>query len=337
MGLTRRLNLEVLNVQYQAAAYDMHPAINFLPWRANLSPLRRQRGPKIIVTFHDLKVPYLFPKAGPLRDWVVALLARYADAVIVTNRADELSLLTSLQRRVRRVTRIPIGSNITPTLPAGYNRNAWRARLGLASDLFLLGFFGFFNARKGIETLVRALAILPQASPSTPSDAPYHLLFIGGTVGSSDVTNRAYADHIAALIADLGLNDHVHYTGFVPAVEVSAAFAATDLCVLPYADGISFHHGSLMAALAHGRPILSALPPIELPELAHGENVWLVPPEDPAALAGAITTLAANPERRQRLARGGAELSAEFTWERIAARTTDLFESVTREAAQGQI
>ena len=31
MSLARRLNLDVLNVQYQAAAYDLHPAINFLP------------------------------------------------------------------------------------------------------------------------------------------------------------------------------------------------------------------------------------------------------------------------------------------------------------------
>jgi glycosyltransferase involved in cell wall biosynthesis len=170
--------------------------------------------------------------------------------------------------------------------------------------------------------LVRALAALPRRS---------HLLFIGGTVGSSDATNRAYAGRITALIADLGLAERVHYTGYVPGTEVSAAFDAVDLCVLPYVDGISFHHGTLMAALAHGRPIISTLPQVELPELVHGGNVWLVPPEDPDALAAAITTLATDPERRQRLARGATELADEFTWPRIAARTADLFESVIRD------
>jgi glycosyltransferase involved in cell wall biosynthesis len=116
----------------------------------------------------------------------------------------------------------------------------------------------------------------------------------------------------------------------VPATEVSAAFAATDLCILPFADGISFHHGSLMAALAHGRPILSTLPPVELPELAHGANVWLVPPEDPEALADAVNRLVADPGRRQRLARGAVELSEAFTWEQIAADTADLFEDLLR-------
>jgi len=321
LALARRLALDVLNVQYQAAAYDLHPAINFTPLLVS-RPWGRRMG--LVVTFHDLKVPYLFPKAGPLREWVVTFLARRADAAVVTNRLDELELAT---RGIGRLERIPIGSNIAPAFPDDYDRRAWRARLGMAPEDCLLGFFGFFNARKGLETLLRALAILQTESPGAASPG-YRLLFIGGTVGSSDATNRAYADRIRAFIDDLGLGDRVHYTGFVPTVEVSAAFAAIDLCILPYADGISFHHGTLMAALAHRQAIVSTQPPVELPELTHGENVWLVPPEDPEALAAAIGMLSADLERRQRLARGAAALSAQFTWERIAARTADLFEGV---------
>lgn len=332
MELARDLSLDLLNVQYQAAAYDLHPAVNFYPllaarlpaWCAKLglSAIGRARAgsaPRctpIVVTFHDLKVPYLFPKAGPLREWVVTLLARHANAAIITNRADELVLTA---RGVGRVERIPIGSNIAPDLPINYDRQRWRAQLGIAPEELLLGFFGFFNARKGVETLLRALAAL---------DETHHLLFIGGTVGSSDATNRAYADRMTALTAELGLSDRVHYTGYVSPAEVSAAFAALDLCVLPYADGISFHHGTLMAALAHSQPIVSTRPPIELPELVHGENVWLVPPADPHALGAAISSLSADPEARQRLARGAARLAGAFTWERIASRTADLFESL---------
>jgi glycosyltransferase involved in cell wall biosynthesis len=315
----------------------MHPAINLFPllafrgrrWRTRLNalPLLRRGRLKaeeelvrcpIVVTFHDLKVPYLFPKAGPLRDGAVTLLARHSDAAIATNRVDNLTLVA---RGVVHVERIPIGSNITPILPNDYDRGAWRAKLHVASDNHLLGFFGFFNARKGIETLVRALAAM---------DHSYHLLFVGGTIGSSDATNRAYAEHIRTLIAELNLTERVHYTGYVPAAEVSAAFAAIDLCVLPYAGGISLHHGTLMAAMAHGQPIISTRPPIELPELIHGENVWLVPPDDADALAAAVTTLAADPARRRRLAEGAGELSTRFSWEHIAVRTADLFESVRR-------
>lgn len=329
MDISRRLALHVLNIQYQAAAFDMHPAINFMPWRASLWPSRRESStrPHIIATFHDLKVPYLFPKAGPLRDWVVTFLARQADAAIVTNREDELALKS---RGVDRVARIPIGSNVAPALSDDHNRNTWRADRKIPPESFLLGFFGFFNARKGIETLLRALAILQAESRKAGADN-FRLLFIGGTIGSSDATNRAYADRVKALIAELGLSERVHHTGYLPATEISAAFASIDLCVLPYADGISFHHGTLMAALAHSQPIVSTYPPNDLPELEHGENVWLVPPEDPAALAAAIADLASTPEQRQRMRQGAARLAAQFSWDRIADLTATLFESVSRE------
>src|SRR5574337_1193637 len=53
----------VVHIQYQAAAYGMTAPIHLLPqylrWR---KPARR-----VLVTLHDLKVPYLFPKAGALR------------------------------------------------------------------------------------------------------------------------------------------------------------------------------------------------------------------------------------------------------------------------------
>jgi glycosyltransferase involved in cell wall biosynthesis len=329
MNVVRHFNLKVLNIQYQAAAYDLHPAINFFPVRHSFSAFEKAKPrPAVVVTFHDLKVPYLFPKAGPLRDWVVTLLARRADATIATNRGDEEELR---RRGIRRVERIPIGSNISPHVSDDLGRYAWRSKLALGPDDFLLGFFGFFNARKGVETLVRALGLLQGANRASLRSRSTHLLFVGGTLGSSDPTNRAYADQIHRLIADLGLVEHVHYTGYLPEAEISAAFAAIDLCVLPYADGVSFHHGTLMAALAHHRPIVSTRPSIKLPELVHGENVWLVPPQDPEATASAISELSIQPERLQRLSQGAANLARQFRWERIAARTAELFESANRE------
>jgi glycosyltransferase involved in cell wall biosynthesis len=339
MRLVRSLQLEILNIQYQAAAYDLHPAINFYPfsipltnrWQSRveaLNPRRRKPerikglsdSPTFVVTFHDLKVPYLFPKAGDLRDRVVTFLARRADAAITTNLLDELTLSA---RSVGQVERIPIGSNITPVLPGGYDRDAWRAKWQVKPQDFLLGHFGFFNARKGIETLVRSLAYL---EPS------YHLLFIGGTVGSSDATNKAYVERIEALTTQLRLTDRVHYTGYAPETEVSAAFSALDLCVLPYLDGASFHHGTLMAALTHGQPIVSTLPRVRVPELVHGKNIWLIRPGDVEMLVDAVNTLSTEPHRRQRLAQGAKALSKQFSWECIAAKTANLFESLRRES-----
>ncbi|GAH84997.1 unnamed protein product, partial [marine sediment metagenome] len=113
---------DVINIQYQTAAFDMHPAINCLPLACRDVPT--------VVTFHDLLVPYLFPKAGPLRWWANLALARWCGAVIVTNSEDEARL--KAYPWIRRLTLVPIGSNLACVPPAGYDRTAWRRARGIA-------------------------------------------------------------------------------------------------------------------------------------------------------------------------------------------------------------
>jgi glycosyltransferase involved in cell wall biosynthesis len=310
LALSSGLNLEILNVQYQAAAYDMRPAINLVP--------RRRRLP-VVATFHDLKVPYLFPKAGLLRRWVVRALARRADGVIVTNREDEL-ILSELRHPIAHLTRIPIGSNIETKLPVNYDREAERARWGIEPDDLLLGYFGFLNESKGGEELIETLGLLVKEG------IPAHLLKIGGRVGSSDPTNRAYADVVEELIADLNLEDRVHWTGYVAPEEVSASLEAVDVCVLPYQDGVSFRRGSLLACLSHGRAIVTTYPTVPLPEVEDGWNVLLAEPEDPVDIAGAVMDVANNPTLRRRLEVGAESLGSRFGWEGIARQTEALFE-----------
>lgn len=310
LRLSRTLNLQILNIQYQAAAYDMHAAINLVP--------RRQRRPPVVVTFHDLKVPYLFPKAGPVRGWMVHLLARRSDGVIVTNREDELKL-SDLKPPISNLSRIPIGSNIPATLPPEYDREAERANWGIKPDDLLLGYFGFLNESKGGEELIEALSLLVEEG------LPAHLLKIGGRAGTSDPTNRAYADRVDRLIADRGLRERVHWTGYVPPEQVSASLRATDVCVLPYRDGVSFRRGSLLACLAHGRAIVTTRPAVPVPEVEEGRNMVLVEPESPAALAQAVRQLASDAEQQAQLEARAEALAKEFDWDQIAQRTAMYF------------
>ncbi len=120
----RDLRPVVAHIQYQSAAYALHPAINYLPWRLRLIPGR----PRVITTFHDLRVPYLFPKAGRLRWRTVLALAAGSDASVVTNSADWSRLAGSALRS--RLRPIPIGSNIECQPPAGYDRDRQRAQWG---------------------------------------------------------------------------------------------------------------------------------------------------------------------------------------------------------------
>lgn len=305
-----RYDLQVVNLQYQAAAYNMRAAaIHFLPWRLRgVAPT--------VVTFHDLRVPYLFPKAGGLREAAVRGLARRAAGGIATNAADlaQLALWTNAP-----LCRIPIGSNIDAREPNHVEIDEARVGLGLPADAVLLGYFGFLNETKGADTLIDALAQL---------DGRYHLVFIGGQTGASDPqNNEAFLRDLRERIDGLGLAERVHWTGFLSPGRVSAHLAAADLMVMPYRDGVSLRRGTLMAALAHGRPLITTTPSAAgaAPELRHGDNVWLVPPGDAAALAAAVATLSADPAARTRLGHGAREVAGLFDWGAIAGQTADFY------------
>lgn len=299
--------LDVVNIQFQTAAYDMRPAIHWQPSRLSSAP--------VVVTFHDLRCPYLFPKAGPLRTWIVRRLARSADGVISTNRADEARLRDEWQ--IENVTWIPIGSNVSTAPPSDYDRQAWREKLGAGPNDLLLSYFGFLNESKGGLVLVEALARLVERG------VPARLVMIGGRAGASDPTNLAYGEQVDALVEQHGLGDHVCWTDFVDDPEVTASFLASDITALPYLDGVSLRRGTLMAALAHGRAIVTTDAQTPEPEL---DGVLVtVPPADADALANAIKQLWQQPERRHELEQAAHRAAAQFDWATIARQTADFF------------
>jgi glycosyltransferase involved in cell wall biosynthesis len=307
---------DVLHIQYQAAAFDLGGWVNWLPWW-----LRRRRDrPQTVVTFHDVRVPYLFPKAGPLRWRSILALARYADRVIVTNVEDEQTLLQApISNLQSRISLIPLGSNVEPCPPTDYNRSRQRTRLGLEDSALLLAYFGFLNESKGGEDLILALDRLVQRGYNA------HLLMIGGQVGDVDPTNAAYADRIRSLIQARGLAERVQWTGYTSPEEVSANLLAADAVVMPYRDGTSFRRTTFIAALRHGCPVITTYPAVPLPELHADDNVLLVPPRDSEALAGAVARLAGDPTLRTRLAAGAAALGQAFDWSTIARQTAAVY------------
>lgn len=299
--------LDVVNLQFQTAAYDMSPWIHFLARRLSVP---------LVTTFHDLRFPYLFPKAGFLRDWIVMHLAKSSAGVIVTNHEDA--------HRVAGLhhVQLPIGSNI-PYQPT-VDTSAYRAQQGLSDEDFVVGHFGFLNHSKGVDTLLKAMAMLP--------DKRIKLLMIGGRTGTADPTNHPYAQEIDQLIASLALYDRVIWTGYVDEIEVASYLQACDIVALPYRDGASFRRGSLMAAIQQGCSIITTKPTVSIPEFT-SDTMLLITPEKPNTLAAAMQVLQKSPEKRVQLGEAIIELHRHFDWERIVEETLAFFASVVAEKA----
>jgi glycosyltransferase involved in cell wall biosynthesis len=293
--------------------------MNFLPsaW------VRRSIKVPIVTTFHDLLVPYLFPKAGPLRWSVVEYLARHSDAVIVTNEEDRVRL-SNFQSPIPNLYTIPIGSNIDPLRAGEFDRVAERARWGIQPDEQVLGYFGFLNLSKGGSDLMQALKRLKD------DGLPVKLLLIGGRAGSSDPTNAEYAKQVDRAIESLGVKENVIATGYLDSRGVSRALFSCDIVVLPYVDGASLRRGSLLAAIAHGKAIVTTEPRYPIEGLRHDQSAVFVPPYDPAALADSVQRVLVDGTMRGRLEHGASEAAKLYTWDRIAAQMLEVYQAVVR-------
>jgi len=185
----------------------------------------------------------------------------------------------------------------------------WRRRLGLGPQEFLIGTVGRLSPEKGqillLEAFARVGAELPRAK----------LVLVGGGARREALERHA---------ARLRTADRIFFTGEVPPDDVAALYPLVSLFVLPsLREQVP---GSLLEAMAHGRPVVATavggIPEI----LRDGVTGLLVPPGDPAALAEAILTLYRDEALRDRLARAGKDhAQATFTAERFAEEMGRLY------------
>lgn len=144
-----------------------------------------------------------------------------------------------------------------------------------------LVYVGRFSPEKGIPNLVRAIALL-NAQGFTPMP---QVCLVG------DGPQRK---EIEALVAELGVGAYFGFTGMLDRPGVHGELAQADLCVQPsLTEGFS---KAWLDAMAHGLPVIAsdvgaAAGVIGSP----GERGWLVPPGDPAALAGQIAAVIGSP------------------------------------------
>jgi glycosyltransferase involved in cell wall biosynthesis len=116
---------------------------------------------------------------------------------------------------------------------------------------------------------------------------------------------------------------------FVSEDELRAVFRRADVVVLPYSGTERLDHSGVLAtALAFGKAVV--LTEVgSFPEVAAEGAAWLVPPGDPAALANALFTLAADQGARELLgqkARAAARHS--YSWREAATKTLTVYEQV---------
>ncbi len=182
-----------------------------------------------------------------------------------------------------------------------------RESLGLAPDDPVFGCVTRFDPIKRIETMLQALHVLASRNPRLT------LLLVGG---------GAEEERIRGLAAAMGLRRQVIFTGLLE--NSGRIYPALDLYVsTSLKEGLPL---SLVEAMGAGLAVVATDVPGHRDVVVHGETGLLVPPEDPVALAGAISSLLADPERRRRMGEAGRRrVQQEFTIEPMVECTAQIY------------
>ena len=133
-----------------------------------------------------------------------------------------------------------------------------------------------------------------------------------------------YRPMLEVLASDLGLDRHVHFAGRVPDPELHAWHELSTLFVHP-----TLYEGSSLVtleAMAHRRAVVASNAGGIPDKVRPGENGWLVPPGDAAALAAAIGTALADPARLAHYGLAGRVIvEREFSWSAVGDATVALY------------
>jgi glycosyltransferase involved in cell wall biosynthesis len=247
----------------------------------------------------DIWITPAWEKAEKLRDCAWATVCTAANAAGLRQLAPEAEVMLTYHgldaKRFPAPHRLPGPDGHDPARPARL--------LGVARLV----------PKKGIELLLEALALLPP-------DLHWRYEHVGG---------GPLRDSLAALATRLGLAERITWRGALPQDAVLDAYRAADLFVLasriaPDGDRDGLPNVLLEAGameLAVVASLVAAVPEL----IEDGVNGCLVPPDDPAALAGALARLIADPAARLRLGRAArAHVLEHFAMapgiDRLAAR-----------------
>jgi glycosyltransferase involved in cell wall biosynthesis len=245
-----------------------------------------------------------------------------ADRVVATSpqEAEDMRRLVSKKGAIEV---IPCGTDIKRF--GGIQRSEARQQLGIAPDAKVVFYVGRFDPRKGIETLVRAVA-----KSSLRGQANLQLIIGGGSrPGQSDGIER---DRIEGIVNQLGLSEITTFPGQLGNTNLHLYYAAADVCVIPS------HYEPFglvtLEAMASEIPVVASkvggLQFTVVPEVTG----LLVPPKDEEAFAHAIDRILVNPDWANQLGQAGRQrVEIAFSWDSVASTLSSLYTKLLTQPA----
>ena len=236
----------------------------FAPIYGTISRIvKKNKKTKILIICHNI-IPH---EKKPGDKTLTKYLFNTADWFVTLSQSVQSELLSLYPNAKEKLLFHPIYSNFGSPV----DKEDARTRLKLSSKNILL-FFGFIRDYKGLDTLLKAIALIKDKHKFT--------LVIAGEFYSNEAK---YLE----LIKKLDLDSYVKlFNDFIPTNEVKYYFSACDVVVLPYKSATQ--SGIVQIANNFSKPMISTNVGGLSEVISNGKTGYLVEKESPNQLAEKI-------------------------------------------------
>ncbi|MCF7918815.1 MAG: glycosyltransferase [Candidatus Cloacimonetes bacterium] len=275
---------DMVLIEYPCLGYGKSLMINLLPALLKLT----RPSVKIALTIHEYSN---YTWKGKVR---IALMSLAADRVMVTDRLNFL-LLEQLKNNVKALLPVP------PQIPL-----LIKDQYDCSKNDLVFSYWGFVRPNKGLHLLLPAFKMYQEKFKDS------ELLIL------ADLGDSEYDQKLIKYLNANNLQNNVIISGFLEDEKLSIALSESDVCILPFTDGISDRRGTLKAALAMGIPVISTeLTPDHSPEGLHSEENILLCQPDVVMIYKAMLMMN-DVNLRNQLGRNALLWSKEQNWDKVA-------------------
>ncbi|MCI0398940.1 MAG: glycosyltransferase [Chloroflexi bacterium] len=247
-----------------------------------------------------------------------------ADRIIAATPAEQAQLNWLYGADSGKIVIIPPGVDLERFSPIP--KAVARERAGVPPDYKSILFAGRIEPLKGIDTLLRAMALIQLRCPYTVENVCVHI--IGGDPWAENPDDEMA--RLQEMRRELGVESLVTFLGAKDQDVLPNYYAAAKMVIMPS------HYESFgmvaLEAMAMGTPVIAS----EVGGLAFlvrdGENGFTVPSRDPEALAERIFNLLNDDDCRRQLGRQAQAHAQQYAWPKIVDRMLNVYRGVLTRA-----
>jgi hypothetical protein len=311
--------------------YDLAHANFFMSGMA-ARQMKNALGTPYVITFHALGLVRRMHQGSAdgfpaERMDIEAALMQDAARIIAECPQDRQDMERLYGAPVRRIDIVPCGYDPAELWPV---RGIARGRLGIGRDEFVALQLGRMVARKGVDNVIASVARLRERFGIRA-----RLLIVGSDAAGNTVTESPELRRLTALCRELDIAQQVVFAGRQPRERLRYYYSAADAFITtPWYEPFGI---TPVEAMACGAPVIGAEVGGIKDTVVDGVTGYLVPPNDPDAVAQRLALLHNAPEHAQRMGRNGMlRANRHYTWQSVATRVAAVYESALEQGAKAK-